>query len=79
MMSMQKLMKKGNTVVANHNSNYTVQLMEPIQLDGNSSVLSGQISDYNRSDPTTIQQTQPTTVDILDQAYESSQKKFDKN
>lgn len=43
--------------MGNNNSNYTVQLMEPIRLDGDASVLSGQVSDYNRSDPTTIQQT----------------------
>ena len=64
MMSMQKLLKKGNTVLSNNNSNYTVQLMEPIRLDGDASVLSGQNSDYNRSDPNTIQQ--PSTVEIFD-------------
>ena len=74
MMSMQKMMKKGNTITANHNDNYTVQLMEPIRLDGDASVLSGHNSDYHRSDP--ANNPQMNTADILDK---SSQKKFDKN
>ena len=64
MMSMQKLLKKGNTISNNHNSNYTVQLMEPIRLDGDASVLSGHTSDYHRLDPAT--NAQPNTADILD-------------